>query len=664
MTINLFSRGSFSASLSVVCALSTFACSDSKDTPTASSQTAGTSSGGNASSGAASSAGGSPSAGAAPAGGGGVGGVAALVTDLPDGFAAVEAPGESASIKGGAGADAAHTYTVMNRNELVRALYPDAVIAPDGSFTSANGADATPKIIYVKGTISLNTNASGFEQTEADYACAGFTDAAYQAAYNPKTWNTKALVKNKPPALPTCVGSLEALRLCSSRKQSAVVRVLVGSNTSLIGLGTDAKVIHGDLFIGKPSADTPIDMTPCGAAGSGAGGTSGSSAGGGAGGGGGTGGAATAGGTGGTGAAGGSSGGATAGGGASGTNPLPPLPAPATNNVIVRNITFEDSFDFFPAWDPTDSFVAPPAVADAAGLYPKCQTAYDAATDKGPQQCPGGRWNSLYDNISVQNAAHVWIDHNTFSDGTRADHNYPTVWSAPYVGIDHHVQHHDGLVDVTGASNYVTLSYNVFKDHDKTNLLGSSDTATIENGFGSLSITVHHNFYSNAGQRCPRVRFGKVHTYDNYHTGQLLPTIKTAADLAKVPSDDPFTYGIGVGYLAKLYSENNVFELTPFPGDPPVTQSSVYFLWHKAAPTSGDTLDVNQQTYFFDAGSTLNGSATDLLTAAQASAVAVKKPALVSTDSVWKPSSSYNYQLTPSAEVKALVTSKAGAGKL
>src|SRR5262249_9169545 len=56
------------------------------------------------------------------------------------------------------------------------------------------------------------------------------------------------------------------------------------------------------------------------------------------------------------------------------------------SNIIVRNITFEDAFDCFPQWDPTDGAL--------------------------------GNWNSAYDNISVTGAVRVWIDHDAFDDGT------------------------------------------------------------------------------------------------------------------------------------------------------------------------------------------------------------------------------------------------------
>ena len=49
---------------------------------------------------------------------------------------------------------------------------------------------------------------------------------------------------------------------------------------------------------------------------------------------------------------------------------------------IIRNITFQDTFDCFPAWDPTDGEL--------------------------------GSWNALYDSISLRYTDHVWVDHNTF----------------------------------------------------------------------------------------------------------------------------------------------------------------------------------------------------------------------------------------------------------
>ncbi|OLC53799.1 MAG: pectate lyase [Chloroflexi bacterium 13_1_40CM_4_68_4] len=175
------------------------------------------------------------------------------------------------------------------------------------------------------------------------------------------------------------------------------------------------------------------------------------------------------------------------------------------DNVIIRDLTFIDAYDCFPQWDPTD----------------------------GSQ----GNWNSQYDNISLNGATHVWIDHNAFGDGEHPDAKQPTYLGRPY-------QSHDGALDIAKASDMVTVSWNRFADHDKVMLIGSSDTATAD--AGKLNVTIHHNGFSGVGQRTPRVRFGKVDVYDN---------------LYEIPNAAGYTYSWGVGIEGKLYAENNVVRL-------------------------------------------------------------------------------------------------------
>ncbi len=178
-------------------------------------------------------------------------------------------------------------------------------------------------------------------------------------------------------------------------------------------------------------------------------------------------------------------------------------------NVIIRNVNFEDTVDCFPEWDPTDG--------------------------------SAGNWNAAYDSISVRNATHVWIDHNRFADVRSDDATLPVLFGRLY-------QVHDGLLDITNASDYVTVSWNVFRNHDKTMLIGSSDSASADRG--KLRVTLHHNHFDDIGQRAPRVRFGQVHVYNNYY---------------EVQSDTPFGYAWGVGVESQLYAENNYLELeAPF----------------------------------------------------------------------------------------------------
>jgi pectate lyase len=172
-------------------------------------------------------------------------------------------------------------------------------------------------------------------------------------------------------------------------------------------------------------------------------------------------------------------------------------------NIIVRNLTFEDTFDCFPAWSPTDGAL--------------------------------GSWNAQYDSISLRNTNHVWVDHNTFRDRTTRDELQPNAFGVLY-------QVHDGAFDITNASDLVTVSFNRFLDHDKVMLIGSSDSAAADRG--KLRVTLHHNWYKGTGQRTPRVRFGQVDIYNNYY------------DLADGLGH---SYTWGVGIESAIVAENNFF---------------------------------------------------------------------------------------------------------
>ncbi|WP_266380040.1 pectate lyase [Streptomyces canus] len=111
---------------------------------------------------------------------------------------------------GGAAADAAHVYTVTDRAGLVRAL---------------DGGSATPKIIRIAGTVDANTDDDGDHLDCADYATDGYALKKYLAAYDPRTWGAA-----KPS------GPQEEARQASAKKQAERVELLVGSNTTIVGL--------------------------------------------------------------------------------------------------------------------------------------------------------------------------------------------------------------------------------------------------------------------------------------------------------------------------------------------------------------------------------------------------------------------------------------------
>jgi pectate lyase len=177
--------------------------------------------------------------------------------------------------------------------------------------------------------------------------------------------------------------------------------------------------------------------------------------------------------------------------------------ANSRSNIIVRNLTFRDTYDCFPEWSPTDGVL--------------------------------GSWNAQYDSISLRDTNNAWIDHNTFEDRDTRDATQPTHFGVLY-------QVHDGLLDITNASDLVTVSWNRFREHDKMMLIGSSDSAAADRG--KLRVTLHHNLFERIGQRAPRVRFGQVHLYNNYY------------DVRSTPN---YQYSWGVGIESAIYAEENFF---------------------------------------------------------------------------------------------------------
>ncbi|MEU9792591.1 polysaccharide lyase family 1 protein [Streptomyces sparsogenes] len=192
------------------------------------------------------------------------------------------------------------------------------------------------------------------------------------------------------------------------------------------------------------------------------------------------------------------------------------------------------------------------------------------------------------DGITVQKSTKVWIDHNTFS----ADR-------------DHDKDYYDGLLDITHASDNVTVSWNKFANHFKGSLVGHSDNNASEDT-GHLKVTYHHNWFSNVYSRIPSLRFGTGHFYDNYVQG---------AETAVHPR---------MG--AQMLVENNVFRDT------------------KVAVTTNRDSDVDG--YAVLRGNDLGGAATEIS----------------QVGSFTNPP--YAYTAEPASSVVSTVTGQAGAGKI
>ncbi|KAJ4764128.1 Pectate lyase [Rhynchospora pubera] len=101
----------------------------------------------------------------------------------------------------------------------------------------------------------------------------------------------------------------------------------------------------------------------------------------------------------------------------------------------------------------------------------------------------GGRGHDV-DGIQIKpKSQHIWIDRCSLRD------------------------YDDGLIDITRESTDITVSRCYFANHDKTMLIGA-DCSHI--GDRCIRVTIHHCFFDGTRQRHPRLRFGKVHLYNNY----------------------------------------------------------------------------------------------------------------------------------------------------
>jgi pectate lyase len=193
------------------------------------------------------------------------------------------------------------------------------------------------------------------------------------------------------------------------------------------------------------------------------------------------------------------------------------------------------------------------------------------------------------DGITLRNANHVLIDHCTFADCA------------------------DGELDMTIASDYVTVSWCKFlytsnTGHNFVNLLGADDADIIDTG--RLHVTFHHNWWSTLCiERMPRVRYGRVHSYNNYFNA---------------PGNN---YCVRAALESEVFLEKNYFENVKTPWEKFITTGATGLV----SAVSNVFVDVNGQT---DPG----------------------------TDTVFTPP--YTYTLDDTTGLPGVVTNNAGAGTL
>ncbi|KAJ4847139.1 hypothetical protein Tsubulata_048624 [Turnera subulata] len=126
----------------------------------------------------------------------------------------------------------------------------------------------------------------------------------------------------------------------------------------------------------------------------------------------------------------------------------------------------------------------------------------------------GGRGHDV-DGIQIKpNSSHIWIDRCSLRD------------------------YDDGLIDITRQSTDITVSRCYFAQHDKTMLIGADPTHV---GDRCIRVTIHHCFFDGTRQRQPRLRFGKVHLYNNYTRNWAI-------------------YAVCASVEAQIFSQCNVYE--------------------------------------------------------------------------------------------------------
>lgn len=113
------------------------------------------------------------------------------------------------------------------------------------------------------------------------------------------------------------------------------------------------------------------------------------------------------------------------------------------------------------------------------------------------------------DAIGIQAAANVWVDHCDLSSD-----------------LDHDKDYYDGLLDITHASEWVTVSNTYLHDHWKASLVGHSDSNADEDT-GTLHVTYANNYWKNVNSRQPSVRFGTVHIVNNLEEGVIGTGVNT-----------------------------------------------------------------------------------------------------------------------------------------
>ena len=397
----------------------------------------------------------------------------ASVADRPTGFASVDASENF----GGYGNP---VYTVSTREDLInKAKAGNCIIFIDGMI------DMTEGMLPSSGKTSTDKLDAFIQKNTAGKAISASSYAEWKQVY---AANVKSTEDES--------GDIKTVRKELQNAWKKQIQISVGSNTTIIGLGTNSGIKGGTISVNK------------------------------------------------------------------------------VQNVAIRNLFIQDAFDPFPKMEGGDGY------------------------------------NAEWDCVVIDKSKNVWIDHCTFEDTIcLSDKDFDMVTPSDGKTSKNKWQTYDGLLDVKNASDYVTISYCLFRNHDKTTILGSGDNVTTDEGH--LKVTFNNNYYLNCSQRLPRVRYGQVHIYNNYYDTDGKGRTNS--------------YCIGVGYNAKIYAEGNFFGSK-------ISKASTMM----SSSKPGKIYANNNENY----------------------------SGVSSTSVDWNPNDQYSYTTLSPEEAKVDVIANAGAGKL
>jgi pectate lyase len=194
------------------------------------------------------------------------------------------------------------------------------------------------------------------------------------------------------------------------------------------------------------------------------------------------------------------------------------------------------------------------------------------------------------DAVSLNHSTHVWIDHCDLSSAIDDGQSY------------------DGLVDITHASDAVTVSWTRLHDHLHPSTIGHDDGNASEDT-GHLNVTLHHDLFATTHSYNPSIRFGTLHAFDNHYVGIMLN-------------------GIASRMGARVLAEANVFDTVPTP-----------LTTHFESPTDGFMNFKAGGNIFINSG-----------------------PNDITQEDTWTPP--YAYVVDPATAVPDLVNACAGTGRV